>query len=184
MMPKHLLFCYAGSKWRLAKKYNRLYPRHRHFVDVFGGTGAVIARKPRSPVEIYNDLDNLAYNVFSVLQVRDRYTQLAELIENTPWSRRQYEVCRSILAAPETVDEIRRAWAFLVCGSVGFSGHHLRCRRQGDNGTADARLQRPVRGSRIAASSGDGCEYAPSPTARSAPIRPAPAHAARGSADY
>jgi DNA adenine methylase len=124
MSPKELLFCYAGSKWRMAKRYNRLYPPHKHFVDVFGGTGAVIARKPKSRYETYNDRDKAVYNVFSVIQDEAQRLELIRLLENTPNSVEQYAVCKRIALDPAESDA-RRAWAFLVRGAVGFSGHPL-----------------------------------------------------------
>ena len=123
MAISQLLFSYAGSKWRLAKKYQRHFPRHRHFVDVFGGTGVMIARKPRSRIETYNDLDDLAYNVFAVIQNEEKRNDLLRLIEITPTSRRQYEICKEILDRPTEYDEVQRAWAFVTCGSLGYTGH-------------------------------------------------------------
>ena len=63
-----LLFSYPGSKWRLAKKYQELYAPHRVYVDVFGGSAAMIARQQPRTVEVYNDLDHLVSNVFSTVK--------------------------------------------------------------------------------------------------------------------
>ena len=117
-----LLYSYAGSKWRLARWYQRYYVRHRIFVDLFGGTGAVTMRKEPSPVEVYNDADGDVCNVFAVLQDLDACKKLLWLLEHTPNSREQYEICRAVLTDPNQ-DRVRRAWAFLVCGNIGFSGH-------------------------------------------------------------
>ncbi|RLF18207.1 MAG: DNA adenine methylase, partial [Thermoprotei archaeon] len=37
---------FPGSKWYLAKWIISHFPPHRVFVDVFGGSGAIILRKP------------------------------------------------------------------------------------------------------------------------------------------
>lgn len=122
MTSSQLLYSYPGSKKRLAPSYCRHLPRHRVLVDLFGGTGAIFTAKTSSHVEIYNDLDNAVYNVFAVLQDLATCEELVRLIEATPNGRRQYEVCRDVLA-DATESKVRRAWAFLVCGNIGFSVH-------------------------------------------------------------
>ena len=95
----------------------------------------MIARKRRSQVETYNDLDHTAYTVFAVLQDTEKREELIRLMENTPTSREQYEVCREVLANPNEHSDVQRAWAFTTCGSVGcWSSLHCEqfysCRQQ------------------------------------------------------
>lgn len=60
-----------GGKSRLANKIIELFPRHRHYVEVFGGSGAILFSKPRSKIETYNDINGELVNFFRVL--RDHY---------------------------------------------------------------------------------------------------------------
>ena len=117
-----LLLQYPGSKWRLGEKYVRYFPAHRTYIDVCGGTAALFARKPRSTIEIYNDIDANLSNVFAVLQDADGYEELLRLLENTPNGRLQYKICKRVVTDP-TETTVRRAWAFLTCAAIGFSGH-------------------------------------------------------------
>jgi len=117
-----LLFSYPGSKWRLARRFHRYYPRHRVFVDLFGGSGALLCRQRPRAAEIYNDLDFTVYNVFRTIKEAGSHEQVLRLLESTTNDREQYAACKRVLAdASET--SVRRAWGFLVCGNVGFAGH-------------------------------------------------------------
>jgi DNA adenine methylase len=117
-----LFLQYPGSKWRLGKEYVQHFPAHCTYVDVCGGTAALFTRKPPSTIEIYNDIDANLFNVFEVLQDTAGYEELLRLLENTPNARQQYEICKKVTVDP-TATKVRRAWAFLVCGAIGFSGH-------------------------------------------------------------
>ena len=79
----NLLLQYPGSKWRLGKQYVRYFPAHRTYVDACAGTAALFARKQRSTIEIYNDIDANLFNMFQVLQDAASYEELLRLFENT-----------------------------------------------------------------------------------------------------
>ena len=117
-----LLFRYAGSKMRLGKRYVQHFPPHRMSVDVCGGTGALFVCKPPSEIEIYNDVDANVAGVFQTLQDPAACEELLRLLENTPNGRSQYETCKQVVVDP-TETSVRRAWAFLTCGAIGFCGH-------------------------------------------------------------
>jgi len=117
----HLLFSYPGSKWNLGPKYARLHPPHKIWVDVFGGSGAMLVRKSPSDVEVFNDLDADVINVFRVIKSR-QYRELVRLIQATRNTRHQYELCRAILDNPNETP-VRRAWAFITCGYIGYTLH-------------------------------------------------------------
>lgn len=119
--PMHLLFSYPGSKWGLAPQYAQLFPPHKTFVDVFGGTGALLARKSASDVEVFNDLDADVINVFRVIQSR-QYHKLVRLIQGTHNTQQQYERCRAILDDPSE-SPVRKAWSFITCGYIGLNIH-------------------------------------------------------------
>ena len=126
MKPEKMksLFAYPGAKNNLAKQFVQLYPPHRHFISPFGGSAAEIVHKAPSPVETWNDLDGHLHNVFRVIQDDTDYRKLLALLENTPNGRQQYLACRRVLDQPDKHSAVRRAWAFLVCGSVGYRGPH------------------------------------------------------------
>ena len=112
-----MLFPYPGSKFGLMPKYLRLFPPHKHFVDVFGGSGAAILGKPRSRLETLNDIDPAIINLFTI--VRDgRLDELKHLCRYTPnKSRRMFEEARAIVKSNDA-DPVRSAWAFLYIAYV------------------------------------------------------------------
>jgi D12 class N6 adenine-specific DNA methyltransferase len=58
---------------------------HRVYIEPYAGSAAVLFAKPRSPVEIINDLDDQVVNFFRVL--RDHPAALARACQLTPYAR-------------------------------------------------------------------------------------------------
>jgi DNA adenine methylase len=77
------------------------------YLEPFFGSGSIFFRKAPSTIETINDLDGDVYNLF--LQIRDNGDRLAGLVENTPWSRREYEE-----AYRKTDSDIENARRFLI----------------------------------------------------------------------
>jgi DNA adenine methylase len=75
-----------GGKHRLVPQLVALLPKDTHcYVEVFGGSGAVLLNKPPSPVEVFNDIDNELVNLF--MTVRDHPTQFIRAVQSLPYSR-------------------------------------------------------------------------------------------------
>jgi DNA adenine methylase len=90
-------------------------PRHRIYVEPFGGGGSVLLRKPRSCSEVYNDLDGEIVNLFRV--ARDHGAALAEKLYLTPYARDEFKEAYN--PAPDPVEQARRTLtrAFMGFGS-------------------------------------------------------------------
>lgn len=82
------------------------FPAHRIYVEPFGGAASVLLRKPRSIVEVYNDLDDEVVNFFRVLRDTASSETLGELLRLTPFSRREYEL--SYEWTDEPMEQARR----------------------------------------------------------------------------
>ena len=109
-------FPWPGSKARLMPTIVGLMPDHVHYVDVFGGTGASILRKPRSRAETFNDLNADVVNLFRVLADADARRALVRWIAATCYSRREFERAHRLLGSGES-DPVARAWAFVVAAN-------------------------------------------------------------------
>jgi DNA adenine methylase len=106
---------FYGGKWLIAPWILGHMPPHLVYVELFGGGGSVLLRKPRSEVEVYNDIDSEIVNVFRVL--RDYPGELTRLLDLTPYSREEYE-----LACEPSEEPVERARRCLVRLSLGFTG--------------------------------------------------------------
>jgi len=81
---------YHGSKFRLAPWIISHFPRHKNYVEPFGGGAAVLLRKHPSYHEVYNDLNDEVVNVFEVLRDPNQAQKLKRKIELTPFSRTEF----------------------------------------------------------------------------------------------
>ncbi len=82
---------YYGSKFRIAKWVIEHFPKHKHYVEPFGGGASVLLQKPLSPIETYNDLDADVVNFFRVLRAMP--DKVVRQIELTPWARDEFKTC-------------------------------------------------------------------------------------------
>lgn len=88
-----------GSKSRLVKKIVSHFPEHNTYVDVFGGSGAMLLGKPPSKVEVYNDLNKKMVCLFNVLSDQAKTKELIRRLELTPYSRDTFK------SAAATIDQ-------------------------------------------------------------------------------
>jgi len=82
------VFAYPGNKASLSDWIIEHLPDHRLYVEVFGGAAGVLANKPQSHNEVYNDIDEDLVQFFDVL--RDRHEELVEWLRRVPYSREKY----------------------------------------------------------------------------------------------
>lgn len=108
---------YHGGKVRLADRILSLFPPHNCYVEPFGGGAAVLLAKPRSRVEIYNDLDGDMVALFRVL--RDNPDGLATAIELTPFAREEFNAA---LSSDGPEDDLERARRVLIRSHFGHGG--------------------------------------------------------------
>lgn len=132
--PRRPVLRYHGGKWLLAPWIISHFPPHRIYTEAFGGGGSVLVRKPRSPVEVYNDLDGEVVNLFRVL--RDSPAELERALRCTPYSRAEFQAAYT--PSDDPVEQARRTVvrSSLGFGSVGASGRKTGFRyNPGNDGT-------------------------------------------------
>jgi DNA adenine methylase len=109
-------FAYFGGKATLAERIIALLPPHRHYVEPFAGSLAVLLAKPPTAMETVNDLDGRIMTFWRVL--RDRPAELARACYLTPHSRAEHDAAYNL----EDLDELelaRRIWVLLTQGRGG-----------------------------------------------------------------
>lgn len=101
---------YPGGKAKISSWVTSFFPRHRIYVEPFGGAAGVLLNKKPSQLEVYNDLNSDLVNFFRVLRDKEKSAELIRLLKLTPYAREEYYSCYPM---PEG-DDIERARA-LVC---------------------------------------------------------------------
>ncbi|MFC3071525.1 DNA adenine methylase [Shinella pollutisoli] len=107
-----------GGKWLLAPWIISHFPRHRIYVEPFGGGASVLLRKTRAYAEVYNDLDEQVVTLFRVLQDSGATERLVAALEITPFARSEYEI-----AWDEADEPIEIARRLIIRSFMGFGSH-------------------------------------------------------------
>lgn len=116
-------FPYVGGKTQLADWVIDHLPNHTTYVEPFGGSAAVLLNKPRSALEIYNDLDRDLVQLFEI--ARDRPEDLMAWARRTPFSEELYtEYVEAFYNGERPDDPIERAGRFLFLRYSQFGGKY------------------------------------------------------------
>jgi DNA adenine methylase len=120
--PTRPILRWHGGKWLLAPWILSHFPAHRVYVEPYGGAWSVGFQKKRSYAEIWNDLDDELWNLFSVLKDDRRAARLVDLICLTPFARAEFD--HAYAPTRNTVERARRLLvrSFMGHGSDGASG--------------------------------------------------------------
>lgn len=101
---------WPGSKWSLAPWIISCFPEHSHYLEPYMGSAAVFLNKQPVEHEVLNDRDGNIVNLFHVL--REHGSELARLIDLTPWAEDEYHFCETAYdTSPDPIENARR---FLV----------------------------------------------------------------------
>lgn len=106
---------YFGGKITLGPAIAALLPAHRHYVEPYGGSLAVLLAKPRAPFETVNDIDGKLMTWWRVL--RDRPGDLERVCALTPHSRAEHQAAYE--PAGDDLEVARRVWVQLTQGRAG-----------------------------------------------------------------
>lgn len=108
-------FAYYGGKTTLAERIVATFPEHRHYVEPFAGSLAVLLAKPPAMFETVNDLDGRLVTFWRVL--RDRADDLARVCALTPHARSEHQAAYDYDAADlDELEVARRVWVCLTQG--------------------------------------------------------------------
>lgn len=107
---------YFGGKMQVGQLIADLLPPHRHYVEPYCGSLAVLLAKPPSEHETVNDLDCRLMTFWRVL--RDRPEQLARVCALTPHSRAEYTAALPLDATDE-LELARQVFVRLTQGRAG-----------------------------------------------------------------
>lgn len=120
MTPKAALR-YHGAKWMLGAWIIEHLPPHQVYVEPFGGSAAVLLRKPRAYAEVYNDLNDAVVNLFRVLRDPETAAALADMVTMTPFSRVEF----SDGMDDDSYSPVERARRLLIRSYMGFGSNSI-----------------------------------------------------------
>lgn len=126
--PTRPLMRYHGGKWLLAPWIIEHFPPHKVYVEAFAGAASVLMRKPRSDVEILNDLDGRIIEVFQVLRDPDLALELENRLRLTPFSRGEFNGSFDL---GDDADQVERVRCTLIRQMMGFGTSGLVRNRTG-----------------------------------------------------
>jgi DNA adenine methylase len=99
-------FPYPGGKAQYADWIYQNFPDHECYVEPFGGGAGVLYHKPRSKIEVYNDLADEVWHFFDVYSRRGE--ELVDRLEDVYYAKGQYDAWEG----GEPDDPIERAARF------------------------------------------------------------------------
>ncbi len=136
-------FPWFGGKHYMVPTLLPLLPQHQVYVEVFGGGASLLFAKPRSSLEVYNDLDSGLVNFFRVLRDPEQSKELQRRLVLTPYAREEYAVCYQQKEIDPDPIERARMWYTAVRGAFsGVVANHPTswCHQVGVHGGANAAM--------------------------------------------
>lgn len=108
---------YHGAKWALSCWVIEHFPAHDTYVEVFGGSAAVLLNKEPARYEVYNDKNDVIVNLFRVIRDDEMRGRLIKLLSMTPYSRTEFLDARH---HDENYDPVTSAHKLLIRAQMGF----------------------------------------------------------------
>ncbi|GIV21842.1 MAG: DNA methyltransferase [Armatimonadota bacterium] len=104
-----LSLSWYGGKIYLVSELLKLIPRHRIYVEVFGGGAALLLNKRPSEVEVYNDINRHLVNLFRVLKNPEKFERFFRHLALTPHAREEHRYACAHYDDESLSDEERAA---------------------------------------------------------------------------
>lgn len=125
---------WVGGKGNQLNDLLPLIPYDHGYCEPFGGGASVLMNRPRSEVEVYNDINGDVVALFRCMQDYDQFKLLQRRVEHTLWSKEEFRTAIAIQqhgrAHHPSITELDKAWALLVIQNQGISGTH--CKSEGN----------------------------------------------------
>lgn len=110
---------YYGGKQNLVKTIIPLFPKHKLYAEPFVGGGAIFWAKPKSDVEVINDVNRELVNFYEVVQ--NEFVELEKYIRISLHSRSLHNDATVVYNNPHMFSRIKRAWSIWVLAAQSFS---------------------------------------------------------------
>jgi len=115
-------FPYMGGKCHLVKKLLPYVPKHRYYIEAFGGAGNLLLAKEPAEFEVFNDIDHDIVNFFKVLVDEGKFQRFYRKVLLAPYSRHFWKFCKQTYETCN--DEVERAFRWFIVACQSFGGMH------------------------------------------------------------
>ena len=95
-----------GGKYYMAKNIIEIFPKHKMYVEGFGGAAHILFRKEKSELEVYNDLHSGLYLFFKLL--RENNEEFIRILSLTPYSREEFENSKQWMYEEDEIEKARK----------------------------------------------------------------------------
>jgi len=113
-----------GGKGNLVRWLLKYIPKHRYYLELFGGGASLLFAKPPCEFEVYNDIDGLLVNFFRVIRDSKKFKKFLKMAWLTPVSRNEHISFRDkILKDPDSLSDIEKAFYFWYVSRTCFGGN-------------------------------------------------------------
>lgn len=112
---------WPGCKIDHLPRLLKLIPKTGRFIDVFGGSGAVLINMPDQDFEVFNDLNGDLVNFYRCLQDRECLDEMITKLQLSVYSRELFDQYSYELLAYNLVP-VERAYRWYYCLRTSFSG--------------------------------------------------------------
>lgn len=119
-VPRVAPFAWVGGKSKLADKIIKEFPEHQRYIEVFGGALNVFYRKPRSKIEVVNDINSDLVNLH--LQIQKRPQSLHLYLNRIFVSREMFTRIKTKALHPRNDIERAAFYYYLLTQSFGSKG--------------------------------------------------------------
>lgn len=96
----------------MAKDIVKLFPKHKLYVEGFGGAAHVLFAKGQTGMEVYNDIHHCLYLFFKL--IREGNEELIRKIQLTPYSREEFESSKDWRNEPDEIERVRKFYCATV----------------------------------------------------------------------
>ena len=126
-------FGYPGAKSRSLEQILPLIPYDKKYVEVFGGSGAVLLARKKSKFEVFNDRFAGVVCFYRCVRDHKKLKQLCDRLEVVLHAREEFIWCRDTWE--DCDDEVERAsrWFYMVQASFTSQGRNFGRSLNGNN---------------------------------------------------
>lgn len=142
-------FAYPGAKSRSVEHILPHLPYRRVYVEPFGGSGAVLLSRRKSPLEVFNDRYSGVVSFYRCIRDERLMLKLCEAIEYSVHSREDFRWCKETWQ--DVTDPVERAfrWLYMNVYSFGSLGRNWGRSLTGANNMAKKFINKIPRMSKI-----------------------------------